>query len=1053
MTRIPLFSGEFIRIQKILAFVSMIFFVFPVVLLSHPDPPNCNSKIDPNKPFNYDHPAYELADSLLKAAEKSQISQDFLSAITLYNEVGKRLKSQGCWEPYLWGKINILNIYFRYTSVKNRWREAAPHLREALLLEDDKLKSDHIFRSSIYFYEGKYHFLAMQADSAVTAFKKCIDIREAYFKMLSPYLAYPYYELGNTFLDLTHDIKQSEKYFNKYFEISSDPSYPVSEDWYFSYHQTMGSLNLAQKFYELGDPDKSLSYTYHTVEAIPKLDRNQAYFSYYTQYLQGVNWIEKKHYKAADSLLLTSLTTLAESELSASSLFGELQSYVFLELGNSAFLQDQYRVSKRYFDKAIAQLGGRNQENYKLIKAQAFSGLGKFYQAEKNWELGKEQFLQSIHYWEGVPYQEDKIAVVYFNLGELSFLSDETEEALGYYDKGISVLKEIDNNFEFYPSLAIHLLAGKAQAIVSIASQSSNQEQTLELAYTSYEHAIVLLEKTFHGFDREATKILFKKNTYSIYEGALECLFKLYEKGNDSALLKKVFYVMEESKARLILEQYLELQFQQSLSGKNLKELQLIRNTLALLQSQLLEREATHGVESIPFMELHSRLLETEARKEYLLKKIGEEPTFESIGLIRSPDSLINNLKLLLNTGSYEGLVSYYYGQNAIYGLSFSKDAESYFHKFPISSREQSLLISYHQELAGGYQNKNRVKQYRSLTQKALKIYQLFVKPMVNQILLLDKEKEGKIPNVVFLTDGLLNFIPLETLLIDPAPDDFVGYDRLNYILNKIGLSYAPSFRTLFWKKAPSISKVKKIMLAFGYSDSLRKSISSLRIFGQNALPGTSREIDSISHYLPTKEYKGSNAKKTTFLKLIPNFLGVHLSLHGEGNSNFQSRLIFPGGNREEDMILYPHELLGLDLSGQMVVLSACESGIGTYIEGEGMHSMANGFLQAGASSVLMSLWRVDDDFTVDLMANFYRHLSKRKSLDFAIHQAKKEFISLKGPYLSFPGNWGSFVLSGKGLTPDFESGSQNGLMQLMKGITIIFIFLLIIIFLYKMIV
>jgi len=112
-----------------------------------------------------------------------------------------------------------------------------------------------------------------------------------------------------------------------------------------------------------------------------------------------------------------------------------------------------------------------------------------------------------------------------------------------------------------------------------------------------------------------------------------------------------------------------------------------------------------------------------------------------------------------------------------------------------------------------------------------------------------------------------------------------------------------------------------------------------------------------------------------------------------------------------EDGILYSEEIFTLDLDARLVVLSACESGLGKIKKGEGILSLTRGFLYAGADNVIASLWQVADESTSELMINFYKSLLENKTISASLREAKINLI--RNRKYSYPLEWAPFVLIG----------------------------------------
>ena len=137
---------------------------------------------------------------------------------------------------------------------------------------------------------------------------------------------------------------------------------------------------------------------------------------------------------------------------------------------------------------------------------------------------------------------------------------------------------------------------------------------------------------------------------------------------------------------------------------------------------------------------------------------------------------------------------------------------------------------------------------------------------------------------------------------------------------------------------------------------------------------------------------------------------------HHRRTPYIRSGLALAGFNRrrsgDQDGVLTALEAAGLDLQGtQLVVLSACETGLGDIANGEGVYGLRRAFVMAGAESQLLSLWSVSDDATKDLMVSYYQRLLGQESRSEAMRQSQLEMLN--GQQYSHPYYWAAFIPSG----------------------------------------
>jgi CHAT domain-containing protein len=148
----------------------------------------------------------------------------------------------------------------------------------------------------------------------------------------------------------------------------------------------------------------------------------------------------------------------------------------------------------------------------------------------------------------------------------------------------------------------------------------------------------------------------------------------------------------------------------------------------------------------------------------------------------------------------------------------------------------------------------------------------------------------------------------------------------------------------------------------------------------------------------------------------LQQFRMVHLATHGilNGQNPEYSGLVFSlvdQRGRPEDGFLRLADIYNMNLPIEMIVLSACQTGVGKQVKGEGLIGLTRGFMYAGAARVVASLWKVDDEATAELMKSFYTHLLERKMpAAAALRQAQLDIMKNRPePYF-----WAGFVLQGE---------------------------------------
>jgi CHAT domain-containing protein len=310
-------------------------------------------------------------------------------------------------------------------------------------------------------------------------------------------------------------------------------------------------------------------------------------------------------------------------------------------------------------------------------------------------------------------------------------------------------------------------------------------------------------------------------------------------------------------------------------------------------------------------------------------------------------------------------------------------------------------------------------------SEKAYSRYQsigrtLYVQLMEPAALILKNKRR-----IILTADGSLNYLPFEALLTRKSQTG--DFKNLPYLTSKFEIQYVPSISALAALKENLQDQnggERKDFVAFADPETAQKPLNvmpaAVREWSSELtpLPYARTEVNRISKLFPTddvrvftgKEASESNVKHGS----LSEFKIVHFASHGlidEEKPQF-SALILNSGDEQEDGFLTMREIFDLHLNADLVVLSACKTGLGREVRGEGINSLSRAFFAAGASSAVVSLWNVSDVSTSDFMWTFYKRLSESgMNKSAALNAARLELIA-SGKF-SHPYYWAPFIFVG----------------------------------------
>lgn len=308
-------------------------------------------------------------------------------------------------------------------------------------------------------------------------------------------------------------------------------------------------------------------------------------------------------------------------------------------------------------------------------------------------------------------------------------------------------------------------------------------------------------------------------------------------------------------------------------------------------------------------------------------------------------------------------------------------------------------------------------EQPAGLESAARRLYRLLLAPAMPVI--------GRSGRLIIIPDGILYYLPFEGLL-----------DRSRHVLEDFTIAYSPSataYSLMRGAKREQPRPAGRELLAFGdpqfpaggqrpgaAGPALVRSIYRSAGFKFPPLPNSRTEVAGIARLFSPdqqKTYLGLSATKSAlFSEKVDSYRCLHFATHAMLDERIPAQCgvaLTPDGSKGDDGILRVNEIVDMKLNADLVVLSACQSGLGRLVRGEGMIGLTRAFLYAGARSVVVSLWKVDDLATSRFMQKFYKHLREGADIPSALRQAKLDMLGSGIPAYRNPYFWAPFVVTG----------------------------------------
>ncbi|MFK8163876.1 MAG: CHAT domain-containing protein [Lewinella sp.] len=605
------------------------------------------------------------------------------------------------------------------------------------------------------------------------------------------------------------------------------------------------------------------------------------------------------------------------------------------------------------------------------------------------------------------------LAELYRNTGEAYLLKQQPMVALRFFQRAL-----IENHQQFSDSLNLmsnpdldgvkspiyflRALHGKANALAKVQGDGAYQEASLR----TYELAMEWVEKLRSDYTSETSKLGWSETFKGIFEGAIEVCYQLFTQTQEVTYLAKAFLFSEKSKNALLLEQ---LKAAQGKSYAGISDTILDREKellvdLAYYTKALRSAEEGRDTTRIglyrPYLSqtridlvAHQEMMERDYPK---YKQLKYEVTAPALREIRS--------KLLDEQTAF---LSYFIGKDSTYVLVLTKNDEAFI-SLGQSTELRLLINDFLTQLKDidGFVEQMQASQ-QAFVSSGGKLYNAVLQAPLATL-------PAQIDRLIIAADGNLSGIPLSALVRTEKGPPSGGFRELPYLLNDYGVQYAYSAALQLEALDNSRKRSAKqecLGLAPDYRNSENQTTNAA-LDQPIVLARTAREVRNLFNYVSGEYDTTATATKELFLTRAADFSILHLAMHGLADPEAPdlNHLTFADAEGRGDNLLYHHEIANMDLSARLVVLSACETGVGKHEVGEGVFSLARSFSYAGVPSVVMSLWSAEDASTSELMPAFYAQLADGADQSKALQRAKLAFLENAKTEKLHPYFWATFV-------------------------------------------
>lgn len=772
--------------------------------------------------------------------------------------------------------------------------------------------------------------------------------------------------------------------------------------------------NIGKIYNDLADWQKALEYYHQALPVFKSLNlaQNQAI----TLNNIGIAYMQSGELQKALDYLQQGLPLLRSVKNRNS------EANNLLNIGRVYRRMREYEKALDYYSQAQAiqrETGNRAQSGETLDE------IGVTYAAQEQFEKALDFHRQSLEIQRAIGNVRRE-ALVLTNLGNAYNGLKQPDKALEQFASALAIFRNIDD------------LASAAMALEGTA-RAEQKRGDLEAARKYIEESLALRETVRSRSGSLELRASYRATVERAYEFYIDLLMQQHAKNPGHGFDAEALKASERGRARSLLEQLSEarIDIRQGVDATLIKkedDLAQVLNAKAQREMQLKARRGS----SDEIATLHREIGALE--DEYQQVQAAIRKSSPQYSALTQPQPLdLKGIQQQLDRDTV--LLQYALGEERSYVWAVSQDA---LHAYVLPKRAEVETVS--REVYDSLVARSVVKSLETPEQRRRRIAQSDVSfqqasERLSRMILSPLNTQLTRKRMVVVADGALQYVPFAALTVSSGP-----YRPLVLDHELVSLPSASAFavqRQNLKDRAPAPKSVAVIAdPVFSVSDARLKGGAQAQAVNEPAatriiehLQGTAKGQLSISR-LPYTRWEadqilavapsGASLKAVDFNATrsvatggeLSKYRYVHFATHGyldTSRSNLSAIVLslFDEHGKPQDGFLRTHDIYNLKLPAELVVLSACETGLGKDVTGEGLEGLTRGFMYAGARRVIVSLWNVNDKATASLMQRLYAGMLRSgKTPAAALRAAQIEMLRTRqwqSPYF-----WAPFVMQGE---------------------------------------